>query len=102
QGADGYLPVEDGSPVREDRLLAEDERDLEAGAHALRLARDPGARPGQRGEEEERNPLRPGEGGDQADARAAEEAGRLQQVVERHQEGLQQEDEVPGRLRAAG
>ena len=54
--------------VRERRLHDQDERDLQAGAHEVRLAHHRGARPDQAGRAREADAARAGQGGDQADA----------------------------------
>ena len=61
----------DGCAVRQGRVHAQDERDLAAGAHAVRLAHHPGALRGQAGEDDA---ARSGQGADLAAAAADEDA----------------------------
>ena len=73
-------------------------RALAAGQDAVRLAHHRGADADQEGDHDAA--LR-GPHGDQAAAPAAEEAGGDEEVGRRHHEDLREEDDLPGRLRAA-
>ena len=90
-----------GAAVREGRLLDQGERDLEAGALAVRLAHHRGARARSSRDAREADAARAGEGGDPAAAPLPGQAEGDGQVARRDQEALLQADRLPGGLRAA-
>src|SRR5207253_9094545 len=87
--------------VRKGRVLAQDAPDLEAGALEVRLAHHRGDRPDQAAEACEADSALAGQGGDPADAAAEPEDRRDPEVAAEADEGLLQDDRLPGRLRAS-
>ena len=90
-----------GAALRQGRLLDQDERGLQAGALAVRLAHHRGHRPDQAGPARQADPVRSGEGEHSPAAPLDEPERRDEQVARRGQEVVLQADRLPGGLRAA-